>query len=204
MKKSQTGSAHVVIIIILVVAVLGLLGFVFWQNFIQKKDTTPAVTTTTKTADTTNSPAATTKTYKNTDLGFSVAYPTGWVLDTSKATNLVVGTLTSPNFKSDGSPDAASSDITIETQPVSGSTGQSSSLAVMALNGNAAEFASMKYTDTINGLAVTEFDMNSQTPYFAALFTIGKNYVELDFTTAPTKADLTSAMTAILKSVEAL
>jgi len=32
--QNQTGSAHVVVIIILLIAVLGLLGFVFWQNFI--------------------------------------------------------------------------------------------------------------------------------------------------------------------------
>jgi hypothetical protein len=33
---SQKGSAHVVIIVILVIALLGTLGFVFWQNFIHK------------------------------------------------------------------------------------------------------------------------------------------------------------------------
>lgn len=31
----QSGSAHVIIIVVLVIAVIGLLGFVFWQNFIQ-------------------------------------------------------------------------------------------------------------------------------------------------------------------------
>lgn len=44
--RLQSGSAHVVIIIILVTIVLGLLGFVFWQNFIDKK---PSDTTTTRT-----------------------------------------------------------------------------------------------------------------------------------------------------------
>lgn len=33
---NQTGSAHAVIIVILVVGLLGTLGFVFWQNFINK------------------------------------------------------------------------------------------------------------------------------------------------------------------------
>lgn len=33
---SQKGSAHVVIIVILVIALLGALGFVFWQNFIDE------------------------------------------------------------------------------------------------------------------------------------------------------------------------
>ncbi len=36
--RNQSGSAHVVIIIILVVALLGTLGFVFWQNFLAPKD----------------------------------------------------------------------------------------------------------------------------------------------------------------------
>lgn len=34
--RNQTGSAHIVIIIILVVALVGALGFVFWQNFMNK------------------------------------------------------------------------------------------------------------------------------------------------------------------------
>jgi len=36
--RNQSGSAHVVIIIILVVALLGTLGFVLWQNFLAPKD----------------------------------------------------------------------------------------------------------------------------------------------------------------------
>jgi hypothetical protein len=35
--QKQTGSANIVVIIILVMAVLGLIGFVFWQNFIYKE-----------------------------------------------------------------------------------------------------------------------------------------------------------------------
>lgn len=35
--KSQTGSAHAVIIIVLVIALLGVLGFVFWNNFLKKE-----------------------------------------------------------------------------------------------------------------------------------------------------------------------
>ena len=37
--SSQKGDAHVVIIISLVVALVAIIGFVFWQNFMQKKDT---------------------------------------------------------------------------------------------------------------------------------------------------------------------
>lgn len=39
MNRSQSGSAHLVIIIILSLALLGTLGFVYYQNFIQNKDT---------------------------------------------------------------------------------------------------------------------------------------------------------------------
>lgn len=48
----QTGSAHVAIIMILVVAILGLLGYVFWQNFIFHKSvvTTAKVDASTSTA----------------------------------------------------------------------------------------------------------------------------------------------------------
>lgn len=53
--KSQSGSAHLIIIIILVVALLGALGFVFWQNFVDKA----ADSATTNTSDTTTTNAAT-------------------------------------------------------------------------------------------------------------------------------------------------
>jgi hypothetical protein len=39
--KKESGSAHIVIIIVLLFAILGLLGFNFWQNFMYKKDTKP-------------------------------------------------------------------------------------------------------------------------------------------------------------------
>lgn len=38
--KKQSGSAHVIIIIILVAALLGSLGFIFWQNFVSKNSNT--------------------------------------------------------------------------------------------------------------------------------------------------------------------
>lgn len=43
--KSQSGNVHLIIIIVLTVALLSTLGFVFWQNFMQPKNTTPAVVT---------------------------------------------------------------------------------------------------------------------------------------------------------------
>lgn len=53
--QSQTGSAHVVVTGVLVVALLGALGFIFWQNFVAKKSV--ATTTTASTQATTQSAA---------------------------------------------------------------------------------------------------------------------------------------------------
>lgn len=53
-KQSQSGSAHFIIIFILVIALLGALGFVFWQNFIQTK-TTENKTSSTSTSSTESS-----------------------------------------------------------------------------------------------------------------------------------------------------
>lgn len=55
LKKYQSGSGHLIIIIALIVLLLGALGFVLWQNFMQPKDddkdnktTTTSQTTTTQ------------------------------------------------------------------------------------------------------------------------------------------------------------
>ncbi len=48
-RVSQTGSAHIVIVIILVVALLGALGFILWQNIINPKSATETVQTSTTT-----------------------------------------------------------------------------------------------------------------------------------------------------------
>lgn len=45
--QNQTGSAHVLIVVILVVALLGALGFIFWQNLINKEKTKIDTTNTT-------------------------------------------------------------------------------------------------------------------------------------------------------------
>lgn len=51
-KQSQLGSAHLITIIILVVALLGALGYIYWQNFMQSKTSTSNNTTTTVTSAT--------------------------------------------------------------------------------------------------------------------------------------------------------
>lgn len=60
--RNQTGSAHVIIIVILVIVVLGAVGFMFWQNFINKpaaNDTTNQMTQQKETPSTTDSDSKT-------------------------------------------------------------------------------------------------------------------------------------------------
>jgi cytoskeletal protein RodZ len=71
----QTGSAHVVIIIVLVVVVLGLVGYVFWNNFINKKPATTKPTVTSKSV-----PSASLKTYTESSYGISFKYPSDWTV----------------------------------------------------------------------------------------------------------------------------
>lgn len=205
--QKEQGSAHVIIIVVLIVAVLGLLGFVFWQNFIAKKDTPKADTASTSTASTsTPTPTPDVKNYQNNTAGISLNYPSSWTLSEDTSDPTVLATITSPSTasKKGSSPDTTNYDVTLEVIPKSGSTNGSTSSAILALTGNAAEYASMKYTETINSIPVTEYNMNAQSPYFAAIFPVGNNYVELDFLTAPTKADLSADLTKILQSVKAL
>jgi len=82
-QKQQSGIVHLAIIIVLIVALLGVLGFVYWQNFIQPKNSTTKGSSSKSTSDT-KIPAVKTdplvgwKTYTNTALGFSIKYPSDW------------------------------------------------------------------------------------------------------------------------------
>lgn len=58
MKQKQSGSVHLIITIILVLALLGALGFIFWQNFINKKDSTSTTATASSQAATNTAPAS--------------------------------------------------------------------------------------------------------------------------------------------------
>lgn len=80
--QSQKGSAHVIIIVILVVALLCTLGFVFWQNFI-KKDEPAKQADTTKTETKEEEKAEVAKNTKTYDRdGYSFEYPNqGWKLE---------------------------------------------------------------------------------------------------------------------------
>ncbi len=81
-----------VITVILGLVIVGLLGFAFWQNFMQpktetaKKDSssviTPAVTTPVVT-----DPMADWKTYTNAQYGFSIKYPADWTVQEAPTEN---------------------------------------------------------------------------------------------------------------------
>lgn len=84
--KAQKGSVHIIIVIVLVVALLGALGYIAWQNF-SKEDThqaTAQMTETTKDADKNSTakpdeqPAQ--STYKNGAYTFNYLTD-GWTLD---------------------------------------------------------------------------------------------------------------------------
>ena len=47
-QQKQTGSAHVVVIVVLIIALVGALGFVFWQNFVNKYHDTEQTHSTSK------------------------------------------------------------------------------------------------------------------------------------------------------------
>lgn len=71
--RNQSGSAHLVTIVILVVALLGVLGFVFWQNFSKSPEASTQKDETTSTKFS--------KSYTS-ELGFfSIQYPDDWTLD---------------------------------------------------------------------------------------------------------------------------
>lgn len=86
--KKQSGSAHVIIVIILVVALIGALGFIFWQNFVAKKADTKT------SSEETSKPAAKEEpkkeptlsanwfVYESQNKKYSMAIPDGWRLRT--------------------------------------------------------------------------------------------------------------------------
>ena len=89
-RNNQLGSAHIVIISILVVALLGLIGFVFWQNFIQNKDTA-----TTNQSTTTATPAPTTyKTFTSANSSLTFQYPDNWATSEVTAPEGIVEVVT--------------------------------------------------------------------------------------------------------------
>lgn len=80
--QRQIGSAHIVIVTILVVALIGVLGFIAWQNFTKANtDTTSPVSNTkedTKASETDK--YAGFNTYESVRDGYSIKYPKDWIV----------------------------------------------------------------------------------------------------------------------------
>lgn len=78
--KSQTGSAHAVIIIVVIVALAGMLGFIFWNNFLKEKPKNDTNSQTSQTeAEKPADPYSGWKTYETiAPSGLSFKYPSDW------------------------------------------------------------------------------------------------------------------------------
>lgn len=89
--NSQKGSAHVIIIIVLVVALLGTLGFVFWQNF--GKETTNQTAKNSTSTNMASTKPATSQAFKYEGshqynvAAFSFQYPLGWTAKITSGQN---------------------------------------------------------------------------------------------------------------------
>ncbi len=68
--KKQQGSAHVVIVVVLVTALLGALGFIFWQNFMSQDTESTKQTDQTSSVQEEQQPVA--------DKGYEPTIPDGW------------------------------------------------------------------------------------------------------------------------------
>ncbi len=89
-RQSQTGSAHVIVIVLLVVALLGTLGFVFYQNFIAKKEDNSTKQVVTQT-NTDASATTTTQVAFNSSI-YELDYPkNGWSVSTEKLNGSIYG-----------------------------------------------------------------------------------------------------------------
>jgi hypothetical protein len=89
-QKKQSGSAHLTIIIILVIALVGLLGFVYWQNFMQPKTIEAENNTATNTSNLmADGTVLLSKSITETVTGanLTLSYPNDWILTSSKSLN---------------------------------------------------------------------------------------------------------------------
>lgn len=90
MKKHESGSAHVVIIAVLVIGLIGALGILFWQNIINKPSD---ATTTDGIGKATSSPAPSpsTKAYCTDIEKLCLNYPLDWKVTAQKVDNQTDG-----------------------------------------------------------------------------------------------------------------
>ena len=80
-RKSQSGSAHVIIIAVLVVALVGALGWIFWQNFVGEK---PVPASSNDDKNITQAPQQSTSCVDTVNLCFKV--PSSWTSEKTETT----------------------------------------------------------------------------------------------------------------------
>lgn len=83
-KQSQSGSAHLIVILVLVLALIGALGFVFYQNFISKTDQSKDQESSKTTNGGEIKDVTKYKTFNDETYGISFQYPETWTLGAVK------------------------------------------------------------------------------------------------------------------------
>lgn len=97
--RHQSGSAHIVIVIMLVAAILGALGFIFWQNFLQPK-ATPEVESSIQTEEKPSPSIIKDGYYSNSEYSFS--YPKeDWTVKETEDTLTDIGIITPTVYSAD-------------------------------------------------------------------------------------------------------
>ena len=103
-KQRQLGFAHLVIIIILAVALLGTLGFVFWQNFMQpKSNVSNSKSDDSRTKTDTNSVISSEVVLteitsdQTNNSGLSIKYPKNWVVEHKVDSDIDTNKVSSPD-----------------------------------------------------------------------------------------------------------
>ena len=110
MNKQQDGFAHAVLIIGLVVAILGALGFIFWQNFIYKAPETKTVAVKSKDKTASESKDDTAKTDANAMGTYTLELTSGWNNSYTSTPDMEKGYTHSSYTKNSGR-----GEITVET-----------------------------------------------------------------------------------------
>ncbi|AHB42134.1 hypothetical protein RAAC3_TM7C00001G0272 [Candidatus Saccharibacteria bacterium RAAC3_TM7_1] len=103
--KSQKGFVHVVLIIGLVIALVGALGFIYWQNFIREDLTSGKAETTQKSENATDLYAGW-RSYASEGNGYSLKYPQTWSVVLPPDGDVVGVRNFDPTMKSDTEKDA--------------------------------------------------------------------------------------------------
>jgi hypothetical protein len=206
MKSQQSGFAHAFLIIGLLVALIGALGFVFWQNFIYvEPNRTEVVRAEPKSKyDSSSDKYSGWETYEDGEVKFSFRYPSDWSILKTDDKRV---TLISPKAASADSNkiNTADEDISLIVENKSGPSNNSGSWSILAFKAyqdgkDTSSYFTKKYSRTINSVEVSEFDIVANPSYFAAVFASTHNYIAVDFLSTAEKSKLNETSVKILES----